>query len=38
MEGVLPRQDVLSYEYMKESLLSLVEDGLIEYEQGMIDV
>ena len=27
---------VLSYEYMKESLLSLVEDGLIEYEQGMM--
>jgi predicted transcriptional regulator len=26
----------LSYEYMKESLLSLIEDGLIEYEQGMM--
>jgi predicted transcriptional regulator len=27
---------VLSYEYMKEYLLSLVEDDLIEYEQGMM--
>jgi predicted transcriptional regulator len=26
----------LSYEYMKEYLLSLIEDGLIEYEQGMM--
>jgi predicted transcriptional regulator len=25
---------VISYDYMKQSLLSLVEDGLIEYEQG----
>ena len=24
----------ISYEYMKQSLLSLAEDGLIEYEQG----
>ena len=27
---------VLSYEYMKAYLLSLIEDGLIEYEQGMM--
>ena len=27
---------VLSYEYMKEYLLSLVEDELVEYEQGMM--
>lgn len=27
---------VLSYEYMKEHLLSLVEDDLLEYEQGMM--
>ena len=27
---------VLSYEYIKEYLLSLVEDDLIEYEQGMM--
>ena len=25
---------VISYDYMKQSLLSLAEDGLIEYEQG----
>jgi predicted transcriptional regulator len=25
---------VVSYDYMKECLLSLAEDGLIEYEQG----
>jgi predicted transcriptional regulator len=25
---------VISYDYMKECLLSLAEDGLIEYEQG----
>ena len=24
----------ISYDYMKQSLLSLAEDGLIEYEQG----
>ena len=27
---------MLSYEYMKDYLLSLVEDDLIEYEQGMM--
>lgn len=27
---------MLSYEYMKEYLLSLVQDELIEYEQGMM--
>jgi predicted transcriptional regulator len=27
---------MLSYEYMKEYLLSLVQDDLIEYEQGMM--
>ena len=27
---------VLSYDLMKEYLLSLAEDGLIEYEQGMM--
>jgi predicted transcriptional regulator len=27
---------MLSYEYMKEYLLSLVEDDLIEYEQGLM--
>jgi predicted transcriptional regulator len=27
---------MLSYEYMKEYVLSLVQDGLIEYEQGMM--
>ena len=25
---------VISYDYMKQFLLSLAEDGLIEYEQG----
>ena len=25
---------IVSYDYMKECLLSLAEDGLIEYEQG----
>jgi predicted transcriptional regulator len=27
---------VLAYEHMKGYLLSLIEDGLIEYEQGMM--
>jgi predicted transcriptional regulator len=27
---------MLSYEYMKEYLLSLVQDDLMEYEQGMM--
>ncbi|MDQ3840916.1 MAG: winged helix-turn-helix domain-containing protein [Thermoproteota archaeon] len=27
---------MLSYEYMKEYMLSLVQDDLIEYEQGMM--
>jgi predicted transcriptional regulator len=27
---------MLSYEYMKDYLLSLVQDDLIEYEQGMM--
>lgn len=27
---------VLAYEHMKVYLLSLIEDGLIEYEQGMM--
>jgi predicted transcriptional regulator len=40
-EEVPPKQQslykaMLSYEYMKDYLLSLVEDDLIEYEQGMM--
>ena len=33
---VIMYKAVLAYEHMKGYLLSLIEDGLIEYEQGMM--
>jgi predicted transcriptional regulator len=35
-KAIIMYKAMLSYEYMKEYLLSLVQDELIEYEQGMM--
>jgi predicted transcriptional regulator len=35
-KAVIMYKAMLSYDYMKENVLSLVQDGLIEYEQGMM--
>jgi predicted transcriptional regulator len=35
-KAIIMYKAMLSYEYMKEYLLSLVQDDLIEYEQGMM--
>jgi predicted transcriptional regulator len=35
-KAIIMYKGMLSYEYMKEYLLSLVQDDLIEYEQGMM--
>jgi predicted transcriptional regulator len=35
-KAIIMYKAMLSYDYMKEYLLSLVQDELIEYEQGMM--